>query len=73
MTINAILVEGLDRLGKSTLVESIQQELGYFQVIHFGKPKHLKFYETQATNGFILNEKSEYLYQHASFKNGRGV
>ena len=69
MTINAILVEGLDRLGKSTLVESIQQELGYFQVIHFGKPKHLKFYETQATNGFILNEKSEYLYQHASFKN----
>jgi thymidylate kinase len=69
MTINAILVEGLDRLGKSTLVESIQQELGYFQVIHFGKPQHLKFYEQKDNNGFVSTGESAYLYQHASFDN----
>ena len=69
MTINAILVEGLDRLGKSTLVEIIQQELGYFQVIHFGKPKQLKFYEQKDSDGFVSTGKSAYLYQRASFDN----
>ena len=75
MTINAILVEGLDRLGKSTLVESIQQELGYFQVIHFGKPQKLKYYEkiTTSLEGIRPDESAEinplFQYQFASFKN----
>lgn len=37
-------IEGLDRLGKSTLAEGIQRELGYFQVIHYGKPERLAKY-----------------------------
>lgn len=39
-----ILVEGLDRLGKSSLIENIQQKYGYHQVIHMSKPKLLEFY-----------------------------
>lgn len=38
-------IEGLDRLGKSTLVEGIQRELGFFQIIHFGKPQRLEKYQ----------------------------
>ena len=70
MTINAILVEGLDRLGKSTLVEGIQNKLGFFQAIHFGKPKKLKFYE-HGKNSYHLAKGSgvEYDYQYASFDN----
>jgi thymidylate kinase len=37
-------VEGIDRLGKSTLIDSIMQRLGYYEVIHFAKPKQLDYY-----------------------------
>jgi thymidylate kinase len=36
------IIEGLDRLGKSTLIENIQQDLGLYTVVHCGKPKKLK-------------------------------
>lgn len=38
------LIDGIDRLGKSTLIERIQQELGYHLVIHYDKPKVLANY-----------------------------
>lgn len=41
MTINHVIVEGIDRLGKDTLIEGIQNRLGFFQVIHYQKPKLL--------------------------------
>jgi thymidylate kinase len=67
--INKYIIEGLDRLGKSTLVSSIQNELGFFQSIHFGKPQKLKFYETKDPDGFVSDGKSAYFYQRASFDN----
>ncbi len=39
-----ILIDGIDRLGKSSLIERIQQELGYYLVIHYDKPKLLGNY-----------------------------
>ncbi len=41
-------VEGLDRLGKSTLIQGIQDKFGYYQVIHFAKPQKLRIYEEAA-------------------------
>ncbi len=38
------LIDGVDRLGKSSLVQKIQQELGYLLTIHYDKPKLLKAY-----------------------------
>lgn len=39
------IVEGLDRLGKSTLIENIQNYRGAHQVIHSGKPPIMAFYD----------------------------
>lgn len=39
------LLDGVDRLGKSTLVKNIVNELGYHLVIHYDKPKVLNVYE----------------------------
>lgn len=66
--INKFILEGLDRLGKSSLTQSIQDKYGYYQVIHFGKPQNLKFYNDQSI-AKIPSEKSAYLYQRASFEN----
>lgn len=38
------LIDGVDRLGKSTLVNSLLNELGYHLVIHYDKPKALSCY-----------------------------
>lgn len=38
------LIEGLDRLGKDTLIEGILNRFGYHQVIHYVKPKALAYY-----------------------------
>jgi hypothetical protein len=54
-----IIIEGVDRLGKSTLIEGLQQELGFFQVIHYEKPKKLKAYgENSALALKVYQEKS---------------
>lgn len=44
------LVEGLDRLGKDSLVEGMLDTLGFHQVIHRSKPKVLSFYEKKTDN-----------------------
>lgn len=41
------LIEGLDALGKTTLIKGICNKLGYFQVIHYSKPERLTFYDAE--------------------------
>lgn len=43
------IIEGIDRLGKSTLVDNIQHKLGYHLVIHYDKPKKLDCYGMKYT------------------------
>jgi len=50
---SSIIIEGCDRLGKGTLIEGLLQRLGYFQVIHYEKPKLLDRYLT----GPILHQQ----------------
>lgn len=40
------LIDGIDRLGKSSLIKGIQDMLGYHLVIHYDKPKKLEVYES---------------------------
>lgn len=67
-------IEGLDRLGKSTLVDGLLNKLGYHQVIHFGKPKKLDAYRSairSPRDGMIIPEQSvqAFEYQRAGFLN----
>lgn len=41
---NIYVIEGLDRLGKSTLVKTIKNRFGFYQTIHCGKPEALDVY-----------------------------
>jgi hypothetical protein len=53
------IIEGLDRLGKSSLINGLKTKFGYFHEIHYSKP--------------ILSEayhNSAYEYQYASFSSG---
>jgi thymidylate kinase len=56
-------IEGLDRLGKSTLIEGICNRLGYYEVIHFSKPQNLDIYQ----HAFGIPPLS--VYQQESFRN----
>lgn len=47
------LIDGIDRLGKSTLVNGIQDRLGYHLVIHYDKPKFLHALQTYNVGGKI--------------------
>lgn len=55
------IIEGLDRLGKSTLIENIQQKFGFYQVIHYQKPKILDRYVED------MPGKEAWTYQTESF------
>lgn len=70
-TINKYLIEGLDRLGKDTLISGIRNKCGYHQVIHFSKPEILEFYRPVRGGGDAIVAKREMLYgyQRASFIN----
>lgn len=70
------IIEGLDRLGKSTLIKNIQHRYGFFQVIHFGKPEILDKYRIEASvatpgeiTGTSFYSEQLYRYQKDSFKN----
>lgn len=41
---NKYLIEGLDRLGKDTLIKGIQNKRGVHQVLHYSKPERLDSY-----------------------------
>jgi len=67
---NKFLIDGLDRLGKSSLIQGIRDDLGYFEIIHFSKPQTLKVYDELSTNEGEFNKlQSYYRYQYHSFKN----
>jgi nicotinamide riboside kinase len=59
MQYSSFIICGLDRLGKSTLIENLQHRLGYFSVFHYERPKKLKCL------GHDL-----FSYQKLSFENG---
>src|SRR5271167_1565154 len=68
-------IEGLDRLGKSTLIQGILDKLGYYKVIHFAKPQKLEAYENIADR-YLWGDtpvpeefRAVYLYQRESFRN----
>jgi thymidylate kinase len=65
------LIEGLDFLGKSSLVNGILHKLGYYQVLHFSKPLELDCYEPCSTGASATEMKSiaQLEYQKASFRN----
>lgn len=58
-----IIIEGLDRLGKSTLIEGIQERLGFFTVVHYSKPKTLSHYVNQ-----VGVSAAKQAYQRESFE-----
>lgn len=63
-------VEGLDRLGKSTLIDGIRDALGYYEVVHFSKPQKLARYaNTAGVPGVPAGVQQVYHYQHESFLN----
>jgi hypothetical protein len=59
MTVYAI--EGLDFLGKSTLVDNILDSLGFHHVIHFSKP--------EAGWAYLNFHDPNFAYQHDCFSN----
>lgn len=69
MTHRVFIIEGLDRLGKSTLIDNIQQEAGFYQTVHMSKPRRLPFYQRQVFTPPKTVEKNEelFMYQRDSF------
>lgn len=61
--LNHIIIEGLDRLGKSTLAEGIEDKLGCFIKLHFGKPPVLDYYARS-----VGHAKAKEVYQRDSFE-----
>ena len=59
-------IEGLDRLGKSTLIDGILNTLGYYQVIHFSKPTDLDIYRKASMGRPSVAAR---LYQEEGFRN----
>lgn len=44
-TPDQFIIEGVDRLGKSTLIKGLLNTLGYHLVVHYDKPKLLDYYK----------------------------
>lgn len=70
MSTNKFLIEGLDRLGKDTLINGILNKRGYHQVIHYSKPLELDCYIPCPTGMTATEIRSEALreYQVRSFR-----
>lgn len=76
MTKFVYAIEGLDRLGKSTLIEGIKQELGFFQVIHFGKPERLARYKNSTFGDWQSESEADpqlFNYQAVCFRNSMKI
>jgi thymidylate kinase len=59
---NRFLIEGIDRVGKDTLIREIQERLGYHLVLHYTKPIPLAFYQS------VTGPPASRQYQEASFR-----
>jgi hypothetical protein len=68
---NKYLIEGLDRLGKDTLINGIQHKRGFHHVLHFSKPVHLDCYQACPTgmSAREMDASSWHEYQERSFRN----
>jgi hypothetical protein len=42
----SIIIEGVDRIGKDTLITNLMNELGFFTELHFEKPRDLKYFSS---------------------------
>lgn len=65
--INVFAIEGIDALGKSTLINSIKNRLGFYQAIHFSKPEILDAYCADADTEADIKRNAQYFYQRHSF------
>ena len=66
---NKFLIEGLDRLGKDTLINGIQHKRGYHQVLHFSKPIVLECYSVGEDSDPVEGKREALLeYQMRSFR-----
>jgi thymidylate kinase len=69
----AYIIEGLDRLGKSTLIDGIMQAGGFYQVIHYEKPKLLHTYLQNHLENYPRSDEASakrqalFRYQRDSF------
>lgn len=63
------ICEGIDRLGKDSLIKNLINELGFYQVLHRTKPESLDFYLQEAKDNKLENLKNAelFLYQRACF------
>ena len=53
------IIEGVDRLGKTTLVKNLLNTLGYHLVIHYSKPEKLDFYSTKFDSSVLMRSPEE--------------
>lgn len=58
------LIDGLDRLGKDTLISGVLNSLGYHTILHKSRPIKSKKYDAEVSK---LGKTHEYWYQHDSF------
>lgn len=72
------MLDGIDHLGKTTLVEGIKDALGFFYTVHLEKPKLLKHYAELVSSGKVdelldiigvVKNKELFLYQFNTFIN----
>ena len=56
--IRSIIIEGVDRLGKDTVIKGLLERLGFMQVIHYQKPLLLKKLVTDAHHSAVMVSKS---------------
>lgn len=55
------IIEGIDRLGKSTLIDGLLNELGYHLYIHYEKPIHLDKYNSYKGDALEKYQYETYL------------
>lgn len=72
--IKHVVIEGVDRLGKDSLIQGIQDNLGYFLNVHYQKPSILQKYKKERVNQSNLTVDQRWSlilrdYQEQSFIN----
>ncbi len=72
--INVFAIEGIDSLGKSTLISNIKNAAGFFQVIHFSKPEildvhYLNMFDSGSPGDERAKRDALFIYQSRSFEN----
>ncbi len=65
-----IIIEGIDRLGKDTLIDGLINSLGYHHCIHYSYPKNTKYYVESLKDRDEDTKDSTFWYQHDSFMQG---